>query len=116
MSLEYAMDGLFSVKSDVFIFGVLLLEIINGKRNNDCFRDDPSQNLVRYRDNSELVETDGWKDISIATPLTSCSIENLKEAPELMERDFMSQIIQRYLLDSFDYTTDLKYLLKSTYI
>ncbi|XP_058073013.1 receptor-like serine/threonine-protein kinase SD1-8 isoform X3 [Magnolia sinica] len=48
MSPEYAMDGLFSVKSDVFSFGVLLLEIINGKRNNSCFSDDPSQNLIRY--------------------------------------------------------------------
>nr|CAD1832567.1 unnamed protein product [Ananas comosus var. bracteatus] len=33
MSPEYASDGLFSVKSDVFSFGVLLLEIVSGKRN-----------------------------------------------------------------------------------
>ncbi|KAE8724421.1 Cysteine-rich RLK (RECEPTOR-like protein kinase) 26 [Hibiscus syriacus] len=31
---EYAMEGQFSVRSDVFSFGVLLLEIITGKRNN----------------------------------------------------------------------------------
>nr|XP_023924894.1 cysteine-rich receptor-like protein kinase 6 [Quercus suber] len=30
---EYAMEGLYSVKSDVFSFGVLLLEIISGRRN-----------------------------------------------------------------------------------
>ncbi|KAL3740461.1 hypothetical protein ACJRO7_021706 [Eucalyptus globulus] len=29
----YAMEGLFSVKSDVYIFGVLLLEIVSGKKN-----------------------------------------------------------------------------------
>ncbi|KAL4290630.1 hypothetical protein GQ457_14G010720 [Hibiscus cannabinus] len=34
MAPEYAMRGLFSIKSDVFSFGVLLLEIISGKRNN----------------------------------------------------------------------------------
>ncbi|WRX26365.1 Serine-threonine/tyrosine-protein kinase [Theobroma cacao] len=34
MAPEYAMEGLFSIKSDVFSFGVLLLEIISGKRNN----------------------------------------------------------------------------------
>ncbi|XXG69619.1 hypothetical protein AAC387_Pa06g2434 [Persea americana] len=34
MSPEYAMDGCFSVKSDAFSFGVILLEIISGKRNN----------------------------------------------------------------------------------
>lgn len=36
MAPEYATDGLFSIKSDVFSFGVLILEIINGKRNS-CF-------------------------------------------------------------------------------
>ncbi|WMV57154.1 hypothetical protein MTR67_050539 [Solanum verrucosum] len=35
MSPEYAMHGQFSVKSDVFSFGVLLLEIISGKRRNN---------------------------------------------------------------------------------
>ncbi|PON43773.1 S-receptor-like serine/threonine-protein kinase [Parasponia andersonii] len=33
ISPEYAVDGIFSVKSDVFSFGVLLLEIISGKQN-----------------------------------------------------------------------------------
>ncbi|KAG6755862.1 hypothetical protein POTOM_039270 [Populus tomentosa] len=33
MAPEYAMAGLFSVKSDVFSFGVLLLEMISGKKN-----------------------------------------------------------------------------------
>ncbi|XP_070677648.1 cysteine-rich receptor-like protein kinase 25 isoform X2 [Malus domestica] len=33
MAPEYAMEGLYSVKSDVFSFGVLLLEIIMGRRN-----------------------------------------------------------------------------------
>nr|GLL45720.1 cysteine-rich receptor-like protein kinase 25 isoform X2 [Ipomoea trifida] len=34
MPPEYALYGLFSVKSDVFSFGVLLLEIITGKKNS----------------------------------------------------------------------------------
>ncbi|KAH7569071.1 hypothetical protein JRO89_XS06G0097800 [Xanthoceras sorbifolium] len=34
---KYAMHGQFSVKSDVFSFGVLILEIVSGQRNN-CFR------------------------------------------------------------------------------
>ncbi|XP_061352572.1 cysteine-rich receptor-like protein kinase 25 [Gastrolobium bilobum] len=35
MSPEYAMLGQFSVKSDVFSFGVIILEIVTGKRNVD---------------------------------------------------------------------------------
>ncbi|CAJ2675522.1 unnamed protein product [Trifolium pratense] len=34
MAPEYAMHGLFSVKSDVFSFGVLILEIISGYKNS----------------------------------------------------------------------------------
>ncbi|KAL0305885.1 UNVERIFIED_CONTAM: Cysteine-rich receptor-like protein kinase [Sesamum radiatum] len=41
MSPEYAMHGQFSVKSDVFSFGVLVLEIISGQRNN-CFQNGES--------------------------------------------------------------------------
>ncbi|KAL4019700.1 hypothetical protein IC575_018456 [Cucumis melo] len=37
MAPEYLMHGQFSVKSDVFSFGVLILEIVSGKKNN-CFR------------------------------------------------------------------------------
>ncbi|GFP79064.1 g-type lectin s-receptor-like serine/threonine-protein kinase at4g27290 [Phtheirospermum japonicum] len=40
MSPEYAMKGLFSVKSDVFAFGVLLLEIISGKKNTGFYGSD----------------------------------------------------------------------------
>ncbi|KAM4102024.1 hypothetical protein ACB094_05G191700 [Castanea mollissima] len=48
MSPEYAMRGLFSIKSDVFSFGVLLLEIITGKKNNTYYHDDPSSNLIGH--------------------------------------------------------------------
>ncbi|CAI9087738.1 OLC1v1021886C1 [Oldenlandia corymbosa var. corymbosa] len=34
MAPEYALQGLFSVKLDVFSFGVLVLEIISGKKNS----------------------------------------------------------------------------------
>ncbi|KAM4102050.1 hypothetical protein ACB094_05G193400 [Castanea mollissima] len=39
MSPEYAMQGFFSEKSDVFSFGVLLLEIVSGRKIT-CFYDD----------------------------------------------------------------------------
>jgi serine/threonine protein kinase len=47
MSPEYAIGGLYSIKSDVFSFGVLLLEIISGKKNTG-FYNSSSLNLLRY--------------------------------------------------------------------
>ncbi|XP_048132043.1 G-type lectin S-receptor-like serine/threonine-protein kinase RKS1 isoform X3 [Rhodamnia argentea] len=48
MSPEYAMQGLYSIKSDVFSFGVLLLEIVSGKRNTDFYNDSASLNLIAH--------------------------------------------------------------------
>ncbi|KAI8562777.1 hypothetical protein RHMOL_Rhmol03G0061600 [Rhododendron molle] len=47
MSPEYLMHGKFSAKSDVFSFGVLVLEIISGKRNN-FYHSDDAANLLSY--------------------------------------------------------------------
>ncbi|XP_052201072.1 receptor-like serine/threonine-protein kinase SD1-8 isoform X8 [Diospyros lotus] len=48
MSPEYAMDGIFSVKSDVFSFGVLVLEIVTGKKNRGFYNADCDLNLLGY--------------------------------------------------------------------
>jgi hypothetical protein len=40
MSPEYAMEGLFSIKSDVFSFGLLVLEIVSGKKNTSFYHSD----------------------------------------------------------------------------
>ncbi|KAK2984763.1 hypothetical protein RJ640_004588 [Escallonia rubra] len=48
MSPEYAVDGIFSVKSDVFSFGVLVLEIVSGKRNRGFVHPDHDHNLLGH--------------------------------------------------------------------
>lgn len=48
MSPEYALDGYFSVKSDVFSFGVVVLEILSGKRNTGFYRADQELSLLGY--------------------------------------------------------------------
>ncbi|KAG4907718.1 hypothetical protein GYH30_055815 [Glycine max] len=48
MSPEYAMHGQFSVKSDVFSFGVMVLEIINGKRKGGSSESDGIDDIRRH--------------------------------------------------------------------
>ncbi|RHN45910.1 putative protein kinase RLK-Pelle-DLSV family [Medicago truncatula] len=48
MSPEYAMQGLFSEKTDVFSFGVLILEILTGKRNSSFYEDAHNLSLLGY--------------------------------------------------------------------
>ena len=55
MAPEYAMEGLFSVKSDVFSFGVVLLEIISGKRSNGFYQTELAPTLLAY-----VSETLSW--------------------------------------------------------
>ncbi|WRX29277.1 S-locus glycoprotein domain - like 10 [Theobroma cacao] len=48
MSPEYAMQGQFSEKSDVFSFGVLLLEIVSGRKNTSFYDNQHSFSLLGY--------------------------------------------------------------------
>jgi len=51
MSPEYATRGLFSVKSDVFSFGVLLLEIVSGRKNTAFQHSESSAYPLAYVSN-----------------------------------------------------------------
>ncbi|KAL5999621.1 hypothetical protein ACLOJK_037906 [Asimina triloba] len=48
MAPEYAADGLFSMKSDVFSFGIILLEIVSGRKNVGFYNDENVLNLTGY--------------------------------------------------------------------
>ncbi|XP_061368815.1 uncharacterized protein LOC133311737 [Gastrolobium bilobum] len=48
ISPEYAMEGLFSEKSDVFSFGVLLLEVVSRRKNTSFYEDAVSLSLLGY--------------------------------------------------------------------
>ncbi|KMZ70048.1 S-locus receptor kinase (SRK) [Zostera marina] len=63
MSPEYASRGNFSIKSDVFSFGVLLLEIISGKKNRVFYKHDSKFNLleeawIQYNDQKTIMLLD----------------------------------------------------------
>ncbi|XP_020537544.1 G-type lectin S-receptor-like serine/threonine-protein kinase At4g27290 isoform X2 [Jatropha curcas] len=77
MSPEYAFSGQFSEKSDVFSFGVLLLEIVSGMRNTSFHRSGLSLTLLSWA--WEL-----WKEgkeaelIDSSVKETCCSKEAVK--------------------------------------
>ncbi|KAM6580260.1 hypothetical protein CsatA_004034 [Cannabis sativa] len=101
MSPEYAMDGLFSVKSDVFSFGVMMLEIISGKKCLGLYHPNQSINLVGYAWNL-------WKDgqsielLLDAALAETCSTTELKRCVQIAllcvqesasDRPAMSEIV-----------------------
>ena len=55
MSLEYAMEGKFSEKSDIFSFVVLLLEILSGRRNSSFYYDEQSVSLLGHVTHPSLI-------------------------------------------------------------
>ena len=48
MAPEYALDGVFSTKSDVFSFEIVLLEIISGKKNTGFYQSEQAMSLIGY--------------------------------------------------------------------
>ncbi|KAD3066890.1 hypothetical protein E3N88_34770 [Mikania micrantha] len=50
MAPEYTIDGIYSTKSDVFSFGVLMLEIISGKKNRGFRHANHDLNLVGHKE------------------------------------------------------------------
>jgi serine/threonine protein kinase len=48
MAPEYAMNGYLSTKTDVFSFGILVLEIISGRKNMEKHLDEEKTDLLSY--------------------------------------------------------------------
>ena len=48
MAPEYLMHGQFSIKSDIFSFGVLVLEIITGHKNSDIRHGENVEDLLSF--------------------------------------------------------------------
>lgn len=98
MSPEYVSGGTFSIKSDVFAFGVLLLEILSGKKSNG-FYDSDSFSLLGHawklwRNNKTMELLDPFLEVSSSSSLVPsryihvgllCVQESPDERPTMLE-------------------------------
>ncbi|XP_058191516.1 G-type lectin S-receptor-like serine/threonine-protein kinase RKS1 isoform X2 [Rhododendron vialii] len=107
MSPEYAIDGLFSTKSDVFSFGVIVLEIISGKKNRQFQHPDHDLNLLGHAWNlwtkgkaSELLDSLMEHSSPMSNVLRCIQIGLLcvQKCPE--DRPSMSSVVLMFVSES----------------
>ncbi|XP_030469196.2 G-type lectin S-receptor-like serine/threonine-protein kinase At4g27290 isoform X1 [Syzygium oleosum] len=98
MAPEYAIDGLFSVKSDVFSFGILVLETLSGKRNRGLYHSNHSLvghawELYQAGKSSELIDSClvETSDLSQVLRCVHIGLLCLQEHPE--DRPSMSSVV-----------------------
>ncbi|XP_034576513.1 G-type lectin S-receptor-like serine/threonine-protein kinase B120 isoform X2 [Setaria viridis] len=73
MSPEYALEGVFSVKSDVYGFGVLVLEIVSGSKITSMHITEDFPNLIAYA--WSLWKDGNTKDFVDSSIVETCSLD-----------------------------------------
>ncbi|KAK4781172.1 hypothetical protein SAY87_017278 [Trapa incisa] len=116
---EYAMTGHLLVKSDVYSYGVVLLELLTGRKPVDLSQPQGQENLVSWA-RPLLTSQEGLE--VIADPLLKLSDEVLLDSlakvaaiasmcvqPEASHRPFMGEVVQalKLVCSEFDETNDV---------
>lgn len=98
---EYAMTGHLLVKSDVYSYGVVLLELLTGRKPVDMSRPPGQENLVTWArpllTSKEGLETiiDPSLDINKYDSLAKvAAIVSMCVQPEVDQRPFMGEVVQ----------------------
>ncbi|EEF36617.1 S-locus-specific glycoprotein S13 precursor, putative [Ricinus communis] len=100
MSPEYAIDGLYSMKSDVFSFGVIVLEIVSGKRNRGFYHPEHQLNLLGHawklhKDgrSTEMIDGSMINSCNLSEVLRSVHVGLLCVQQSLEDRPSMSAAV-----------------------
>ncbi|KAF2285897.1 hypothetical protein GH714_008777 [Hevea brasiliensis] len=100
MSPENAIDGLYSVKSDVFSFGILVLEIVSGKRNRRFSHTDHRLNLLGHAwtlqnegRSIEMIDASVRNSCNLSEVVRSVHVGLLFVQQNLAERPSMSTVV-----------------------
>jgi len=73
MAPEYAMEGVFSTKSDIYSFGVLLLEVVTGIKRSSNTRTMGFPSLIAYSWN--MWKEGKLEDLADSSIMDTCSID-----------------------------------------
>ncbi|XP_022754883.1 receptor-like serine/threonine-protein kinase ALE2 [Durio zibethinus] len=99
---EYAMTGHLLVKSDVYSYGVVLLELLTGKKPVDMTQPPGQENLVAWARpllaSKEGLETIVDPSLGLNVPFDSvakvAAIASMCVQPEVSNRPFMGEVVQ----------------------
>lgn len=99
---EYAMTGHLLVKSDVYSYGVVLLELLSGRKPVDMSQPPGQENLVAWArpllTSKEGLETIIDKSLGCDVPFDSiakvAAIASMCVQPEVSHRPFMGEVVQ----------------------
>ncbi|GMH25908.1 hypothetical protein Nepgr_027751 [Nepenthes gracilis] len=99
---EYAMTGHLLVKSDVYSYGVVLLELITGRKPVDMSQALGQENLVRWA-RPLLTTREGLEQLVDPSLAGTCNFDNVAKVaaiasmcvhPEVTHRPFMGEVVQ----------------------
>ncbi|CAL0335196.1 unnamed protein product [Lupinus luteus] len=99
---EYAMTGHLLVKSDVYSYGVVLLELLTGRKPVDLSQPPGQENLVTWarpllasKEGLDMIIDPFVKDnISDDTLVKVAAIASMCVQPEVSQRPFMGEVVQ----------------------
>lgn len=102
MAPEYAMTGHLLVKSDVYSYGVVLLELLTGRKPVDMSQPPGEENLVAWarpllasKEGLEtIIDPSLGSDVPFDSVAKVAAIASMCVQPEVSNRPFMGEVVQ----------------------